>query len=108
MKPDLSPQARQTESLLLKERWQLIQKGCNRKSIRIKGSNIFLDRRLYAIAKDDEIHKDPNAENIMLCVATQSTSNATASSPDGQNLSTGSTTTTRVVIIAVVYLNLIL
>jgi len=94
LKPDLSPQARQTESLLLKERWQLIQKGCDRKSIRIRGSSILLDRKLYASVKNGEIHKDPNAENIMLSVTIQSTSNATDSSPDGQNLSTGSTATT--------------
>jgi len=93
LKPDLSPQARQTESLLLKERWQLIQKGCDRKSIRIRGSSILLDRKLYASVKNGEIHKDPNAENIMLSVTIQSTSNATDSSPDGQNLSTGSTAT---------------
>ena len=80
----------------------------DRKSIRNRGSSILLDRRLYASVKDGEINKDPNTKNIMLCVATQSASNATASFPDGQNLSTGSTTTTWVVIIAVVYLNLIL
>ena len=42
VKIDLPLQARKIELLLLKERWQLIQKGQDRKAIRIKGNSIFL------------------------------------------------------------------
>ena len=35
IKPDMSPTECHTESVLLKERWSLIQAGCNRKKIKI-------------------------------------------------------------------------
>ena len=38
IKPDMSPSERKRESILLKERWSLIQSGVPRKAIRIQGS----------------------------------------------------------------------
>ena len=40
MKPDLSPDQRVQEKILLKERWNLIQTGVERSDIRIKGNAI--------------------------------------------------------------------
>ena len=38
---------RQTESLLLKERWTLIQSGIERKAIRIRSNKIFILNKLH-------------------------------------------------------------
>ena len=40
MKPDLSPDQRVQEKILLKERWILIQSGVERSDIKIKGNAI--------------------------------------------------------------------
>ena len=53
-KPNLPLQAKKIESLLLKERWQLIQKDQDRKLIRIKGKSIFLEGKLFATVISDE------------------------------------------------------
>ena len=43
IKPDLSPEDRRTESLLLKERRSLIASGVDRKVIKIRGSTLFVN-----------------------------------------------------------------
>ena len=49
IKPDLSPTERAIESILLKERWSLIQNGHSRKSIKLNSqrSCIYLNNQLY-------------------------------------------------------------
>ena len=47
IKPDMSHEERLTESLLLKERWSLIQTGIKRKVIRIRANKIFLKNKLH-------------------------------------------------------------
>ena len=43
IKPDMSPQEKATESILLKERYSLISEGVSRKSIKIVGSSLFVN-----------------------------------------------------------------
>ena len=47
LKPDLPFQQRVHNSLLLKQRWQLIQNGNDRKFITIKGDCLYVHRKLY-------------------------------------------------------------
>jgi len=49
IKPDLSPAERAVESILLKERWSLIQNGHPRKSIKLNSQRgcIYLNNQLY-------------------------------------------------------------
>lgn len=47
IKPDMSPQERKCESVLLKERWQLIQSGVPREVIKIRGSRLHVRNKLY-------------------------------------------------------------
>jgi len=47
IKPDMTQEERLTESLLLKERWTLIQGGIERKAIRIRSNKIFVNNKLY-------------------------------------------------------------
>ena len=47
IKPDMSLTERHTESVLLKERWSLIQAGCDRKKIKIRSSKIFVNNKLH-------------------------------------------------------------
>ena len=43
IKPDMSPQERAIESVLLKERWSLIKAGHNRKQIKLSSNHIFVN-----------------------------------------------------------------
>ena len=47
IKPDLTLEERQKESLLLKERRSLIEKGTQRKNIKIKNYSIFVNDKLH-------------------------------------------------------------
>ena len=47
IKPDMSHEERLIESLLLKERWSLIQSGIERKVIRIRANKIFVKNKLH-------------------------------------------------------------
>ena len=47
IKPDLSPEDRKADTILLKERWRLISSGHDRKSIKIRGSFIFANNNLH-------------------------------------------------------------
>ena len=47
IKPDLTPEERQLDSILLKERWGLIQSGQNKKDIKIQGTKLYLKGNLY-------------------------------------------------------------
>ena len=46
IKRHMSPDERINESLLLKERWNLIQSGIERKSIKIQGTRIYANKKL--------------------------------------------------------------
>ena len=48
IKPDLSPQERLCESLLLKERWKLIQAGTDRRHIKIRRSSLIVSGKVHA------------------------------------------------------------
>jgi len=47
LKPDLTPEERAKESLLLKERWSLIHKGVEYKQIRMPNYSIFINNQLH-------------------------------------------------------------
>ena len=47
IKPDLSPTDRAQEALLLKERWSLIQLGHSKSEVKIRGSCIFINKKLH-------------------------------------------------------------
>ena len=47
IKPDLSRFERFLQSILMQERWKLIQSGVSRKSIRIRGNSSFVSSKLH-------------------------------------------------------------
>ena len=47
IKPDMSPHERKIESLLLKERWSLMQSGVPRESIKIRGHRLLIRNKLH-------------------------------------------------------------
>ena len=47
IKPDLSRFERFLQSILMQERWKLIQSGVSRKSIRIRGNSLFVSSKLH-------------------------------------------------------------
>jgi len=53
IKPDLSPQERQRERLLLKERRCLIEKGSERRYIKIRNDSLYLNNKLHCKVNSD-------------------------------------------------------
>ena len=51
IKPDMSPIERKSESILLKERWSLIQSGVPRDVIRIRGSHLLVRNKTHGQVK---------------------------------------------------------
>ena len=47
IKPDMSRAQRLQESVLMRERWCLIQSGVSRNSIRVKGDSLYLNHKLH-------------------------------------------------------------
>jgi len=63
IKPDKSQEERQIESVLLKERWVLIQAGTERKAIKIRSTKIFVSNKLHGqIINSSSV--PPEAEQI--------------------------------------------
>ena len=64
----MSQAERFTESLLLKERWRLIQSGTNRKSIRIQSTNIYVDDKLHGRVHNSlfELATTPPSPRLLL------------------------------------------
>ena len=48
VKPDLTREERAIDSAFLKTRWNLIQSGTDKKYIRLRGTNIYINKQLYA------------------------------------------------------------
>jgi len=55
IKPDMSKDERKVESMLLQERWRLIQQGTNRKNITIRKSEILVGKLLHAKVIDQKL-----------------------------------------------------
>lgn len=54
IKPDLSQEERNIESVLLKERWSLTQSGFDKRRIKIRNKSIFIDNKLYGHYQNSE------------------------------------------------------
>ena len=54
VKPDLSPEQRVVEKILLKERWSLIQSGVDRKDIKLRQGNIYVKNKKYGQVVDEK------------------------------------------------------
>ena len=69
VKPDPSPLQSKHESILLKERWSLIQSGESHNSIKIHNSKLFLNKKLYGFVDSTNVfrlstlHLDKASEN---------------------------------------------
>lgn len=60
IKPDLSPEERQRDSILLKERWALIQSGVLRRDIKIRDFRLYVKNILYGYANKSEFQHSPD------------------------------------------------
>ena len=54
VKPDMSPQEKQKEALLLKQQWSLMQSGINKADIKIKSSSIYVKGKKYGYVLNSE------------------------------------------------------
>ena len=64
IKPDMSPTEKAIEATLLKERWSLIQSGTDRKAIKIKGSRLYANGRLYGQVIESRFHLYPLVSDV--------------------------------------------
>ena len=60
-------QERNIRSLLLKERWTLIQSGTERKSIKLQNGKIFIGNRIHGEVIDSKLilSQNQNASSMM-------------------------------------------
>ena len=56
VKPDVTPKERNIESLLLRERWNLIQNGTDCKVIKIYNHLLYVNKKLHGEVKDSKFH----------------------------------------------------
>ena len=66
LKPDLSPRERAIDKILMKERWQLIQAGQNRKDIKILSNKLLLKGRAHGSVVDSKfiLNSRSNTSNV--------------------------------------------
>ena len=60
VKPDMSPQEKQKEALLLKHRWSLMQSGISKTDIKIKSSSIYIKGKKYGYILNSEFQLTDN------------------------------------------------
>ena len=60
IKPDLTPEEGERDSVLLKERWSLIQSGVDRRDIRIRDSRLYVKNKLYGHVNKSEFQYSPD------------------------------------------------
>ena len=65
IKRDMTKDERLVESILLKERWALIQKKTERKSIKISGNKIFVNSKLHGEVKNSSLVLKTSSEEDM-------------------------------------------
>ena len=72
IKPDMSPAELAVESILLKERWTLIQGGHNRKSIRINSSNssIYVNNQVFGKVTNSKFQHSNYYQSILYLLLT--------------------------------------
>ena len=56
IRPDLPPEQRKVEAILLKERYHLIQSGTDKKSIRLRGNCLFVNNAKYGSVTQSKFH----------------------------------------------------
>ena len=54
IKPDLTPEERNIESFLLKERWSLTELGFEKARIKIRNQSLYVDNKLYGQFKNSK------------------------------------------------------
>lgn len=73
IKPDMSPEEKQIESLLLKERWSLMQSGINKTDIKIKSGSIFVKGKKHGYVSNSVFfHVNPSPAVVPTNVPSQS------------------------------------
>ena len=60
VKPDMSPQEKQKEALLLKHRWSLMQSDISKTDIKIKSSSIYIKGKKYGYILNSEFQLTDN------------------------------------------------
>ena len=66
VKPDTTIDERNNEKILLKQCWLLLRQNIDRKQIRIRGSILFLNNKLYGRVSQGQFHlsDNPNAPDV--------------------------------------------
>ena len=90
VKPDLTPEEQTKQSILLKERRSLIQKGTDRKHIKLRSNSILVNNQPYCELKGLDLIF--NSSSTTSCPANQHKASQPADEPANQ-MDTSSTIT---------------
>ena len=88
VKPAMTEEKRNIESLLLRKRWNLIQNGMDCKQIKIYNNRIYVNKKLHGEVKDSKSHHSDSL--IRECSATtehelQTTQTSSQGTTSGNN-----------------------
>ena len=72
IKPDMTPDEKQVESLLLKERWSLMESGTNKSDIKIKSGSLFVKGKKHGYVRNSVYY----SVNPVAATATATDSNS--------------------------------
>ena len=75
IKPDMTPDEKQKEALLLKERWSLLQSGVNKADVKIRSGSIYVKGKKHGYISNSVFHL-ANASPPTMSVDSDSTDNA--------------------------------
>ena len=85
IKPDMSPDQRLQESVLMRERWSLIQTGTSRNHIRIRGNSIYVSSKLHGRVLDFKFERETQDDASPLPNSPSSRSNPPTVQRDQQS-----------------------
>ena len=91
IKPDLSPNERKIEAILLQERWKLIQSGIGKKSIKLRGSTILVNNRCHGKVINMALSLSPSLGDLAPQLNSVSNPTPTESSETMVQLQSGQT-----------------
>ena len=89
-KPDMTPEERNTESILLKERWNLIQQGYPRKAIKIRNAYIYVNNQSYGRVIDSKFNQLSQLVTLQTTSNTPSEDTITTHTEPSQSMDTAS------------------
>ena len=88
IKTDMTVEEKKIEGLLLKERWELLQKGIDRSQIKIRQNNLYINDKLHARVLDAKLHTLSSTKHHSTTTTTDTLQSTSHGQSDAQQMDT--------------------